>query len=172
VNQEPEDMVRRWVAQFDERLGWLDQTIPDFTTPQLVAVISSLEERQRKLNDYLSMMKDAVVVAMDASGNKQGMATALDGAPLAVTASRKPRRSKVDRDGLYNAVRKHAQHNRNMDETTGEIESLDACLLRLIDRSFRLEPRWSELAKLNIDGDEFCETEWSNSLKIERGATL
>jgi hypothetical protein len=172
VNQETEQIARTWVAQFDERLGWLDQALFDMTVPEMVAIASSLEERQKKLSNYIAMMKDSVALALITGGNKTAMATALDGAPLQVTASRKPRRTNVDREALFTAVRNRARDNRTVNEDTGEMESLEASVLRHVDRVFRLEPRWSELAKLDIDGDEFCETQWSNNVTIERGTTL
>lgn len=172
MKQTPEEIARLWVAQFDERLGWLDQTMEDMTLPEMVAVLAALEARGKSLSDYLAELRDRIVGAMDSRGTREATTRDLDGKPLVVAASRKPRRTNVDRDSLVSAAERAAATSRTPDPNTGELEDANAAITRVLKSAFRLEPRWTELAKLGIDQDEYCETTWSNSLTIKEGTEL
>ena len=64
-------------------------------------------------------------------------------------------RTSVQRDELYKAVKSTA---RVVDTETGEVKDNLQGLISTIERTFRLEPRWTEIKELGINPDEFCST--------------
>lgn len=64
-------------------------------------------------------------------------------------------RTSVQRDDLYKAVKATA---RVIDTETGEVTDDLQSLIDIIEKTFRLEPRWTEIKELGINPDEFCTT--------------
>jgi hypothetical protein len=56
---------------------------------------------------------------------------------------------------LYKAVKETA---RVIDTETGEVTEDLRGLVDTIEKTFRFEPRWTEIQALGIDPDEFCTT--------------
>lgn len=172
MKQSPEDMARLWVAQFDERLGWLDTQLEEFSLRELVAVMAALEERNKQLGAYIGEMRTLIASQMADKGVKEATTTGLDDRPLHVQSARKPRRTNIDREALIAETERKAATNRQPNVETGEIEDIASAILRTLKATFRFEPRWTEISKLGIDSDEYCETTWSNQVTITEGTEL
>ena len=84
------------------------------------------------------------------------------------------RRTEVERDELTKAVERAANQpvNRLNPNGTGELLDHAEAKVLLLQKCFRLEPRWTELKKLGINDDEYCKHETQFSLDIKLGASL
>lgn len=172
MKQTPEEILRLWVAQLDERLGWLDSRIEEFDLRQLVSVTAALEERHKQLGAYIAEMRQQISSQMASKGVKEATTTGLNEKPLHVQSARKPRRTNIDRDGLIAETERKAATNRQPNVDTGEVEDMASAILRTLKATFRFEPRWTEISKLGIDSDEYCETTWTNQVTITEGTEL
>jgi hypothetical protein len=66
-------------------------------------------------------------------------------------------RTQIAKDDLLKAVKASA---RVLDESTGEVTVDNNRLIEIIEKSYRFEPRWTEIKGLGIDPDEFCSTKY------------
>ena len=173
MKQENKEIVKIWLAQFDERLAWLDQQIEDMTVNERIAISAALSERRKQLGDYCSVMDEISPKAINDKGVKSVLVESLDGGALSVECSNRPTRADIRRDQLLDAVNRLALSDEHRtDKMTGERASVEATQVRLLNDCFRLEPRWSDLAKVGINADEYSQTTWKRSIKITKTVEL
>jgi len=98
----------------------------------------------------------------------------IDGRQMVCTPNVRVKRSQIQRDELVEAVERAASDpkNRLNPNGTGEMLDYDTAKVILMKKSFRMEPRWTELKKLGIHDDEFCTREQTYSLDIQPGGDL
>ena len=74
-------------------------------------------------------------------------------------------RTAVQRDDLYKAVK---ATTRIVDIATGEVTIDLQSLIDTIEKTFRFEPRWTEIKELGIDPDEFCSTKFEAKISTTK----
>lgn len=173
MSNQPKDIARLWLTQFDERLGWLEQQIEELGTEDLIALSTALDSRRKRLANYISEMEERTAKQMGAKAIKSAVVTGLEGEMLAVEWKATSRRTEVKRDELIHDVERVANADEHrIDKATGELRSAYESRLDLLKRCFRMEPRWSELTKLGINIDEYAHQEWSFGVKVSKAVTL
>lgn len=70
------------------------------------------------------------------------------------------------RDDLLGAVLRHAAKNRRVHPSTGELLSVAETQLEDVRECFRLEPRWTPLAKRGVVKDEYAKTTRTKGVKV------
>ena len=170
---DPTAIAKLWISQMDERLAWLDSQIEDCDNKTLIPMLVALQQRHKRLGEYIKEMQSQIARTMLSADTKSGTVPGWDDTTLHVDAKRSPRRTGIQRDDLIAAVDRAAQSDElRVDTTTGEVLDLADVRLRLTRSAFRLEPRWSELRKLGIDSDEYSTTEWIDTVDIKETKEL
>ena len=171
---DPTAIAKLWISQMDERLAWLDSQIEDADNKTLIPMLVALQQRHKRLGEYIKEMQSQIARTMLSQSVKTGTVAGWDDDTiLHVDAKRSPRRTSIQRDDLIAAVDRVAQSDElRVDTTTGEVQDLAEVRLRLTRSAFRLEPRWSELRKLGIESDEYSTTEWIDSVDIKEAKEL
>lgn len=173
MNNDPKQIAKLWLSQFDERLAWLDQQMDEMTPEDLISISTALDERRKALANYLSEMEQRVAKRMGQQAIKNAVVPALDGGTLSVEYKPTSRRTEVRRDELVQDVERAANADQHrLDPATGEVRSVYETRNLLLKRCFRMEPRWTELTKLGIDIDEYANTEWVSTVKVTKAASL
>lgn len=139
----------------------IDDHMESMTPPQVHAV-----------HDWLSHVKSMMTVTMGdldqkmigfvPRDTKELMWTGIDGREYRTEVRWQAVRTDVDRDGLLSAVRKSV---RTLNESTGEMETDHARLVDTLIKTYRLEPRWTDIKKLGIDPDEYAKATYKATVK-------
>ena len=86
------------------------------------------------------------------------------------SVTNKVQRKALNRDDLIRAVeRKSNDIKYRVVHDSGELISSDDAKSELFKKCFRFEPIWTELKKLDIQDDEYCQKGWSQVLTIKKG---
>jgi len=172
MKQDNRELASKWIAQFDERLSWLEQTIEDMEAEDRIAICAALGERRKRLADVLNLADDMNARVIHDKGLKQVTIEGMDGT-LVVEVTNRATHSDVRRDELVSAVERAANDPSNrLDSTTGEMMDPLEVRVRLFKTCFRLEPRWTDLKKLGITADEYAQTTWKRSVKVSKAVGL
>lgn len=173
MNNSPTELAKVWLAQFDERLAWLDDQIAEMPMDQAVAIHSALTARKKRLSDLLALLEDETAKRMSQAGVKNAVVDGLEDESLTVEWKATSRRTDIHRDDLIRDVEKLGNKDAHrIDEVTGEVRSVHETQLELLKKCFRMEPRWSDLTSVGIDIDQYCETQWSMGLKVQKAVKL
>ena len=143
------------IAQETDRLALdVDDNKATLTLEQLTTVMDWCDSVRKTLS---VISRDALMAAADkfprdakqitwTNASKERFVTELKHSSV---------RTSVQRDALYKAVKETA---RVIDTATGEVTEDLRGLVDTIEKTFRFEPRWTEIQALGIDPDEFCTT--------------
>ncbi len=159
-----DNILALWLAQLDERIGWLEQAAPDMTGAQLAQTLAELDNRMKALGVVIHDVKNFLANHVEADG---GTEAAYDTPTGTVLAERHVhvRRTGIDREALVADFMKAAKNTPLIDTETGEIIGGAEALLAHVQTAFRLEPRWAEIKKAGLDADEYCRSEVALSVK-------
>ena len=159
TTQERLDEAGRQVLLVGDIVGALSLTFDDLYAEMTVAQLVRLAEWCAGVKKVLSLVeRDATKAVADMVPRDNRVVEWTDNQGTFRTEVRfKSVRTKVDKEGLYSAVKKNG---RVVDEATGEMTLDNELVVKLIERAFRFEPRWTEIKELGIDPDEYCQTRY------------
>tara|TARA_R110000824_G_scaffold401728_2_gene614184 strand:- start:714 stop:1355 length:642 start_codon:yes stop_codon:yes gene_type:complete len=148
--------ISTWINQVDATPSELARMLPDIKThsDHIAAAVGFIHD------EIAAYLIDNGGVANVAIGDKN----------YVFTAEKRVSRKAIDRDGLIRAVEKASSDPKHrVVPETGEIMSSDDVKSALLKKAFRMEPRWSELKKLDINDDEYCQKAWKTALSVQKG---
>ena len=139
----------------------LDEEMETLTIEQLTNLIDWCAEVKRMMSilERGAVKAGAVLVPRD---TKVLDWIGKDGKTYRTELMFKSVRTKVDKDALYGEVKKSC---RVVDPSSGEVTLNPVALVETIEKTFRLEPRWTEIKSLGINPDEYCETRYEPSIQ-------
>ena len=150
----------------DQLAAALDRESRELPTDpvELAEVVLELESAKQVIDLVLKDWKNRLA---DELGNVEGERLVHDGKLIERTGSYS--RTKVDHGALLIAAKRYAmQRDNQLDQVTGEIRSVEATTLDVLEKCFSRTPRWGALKDiLGINEDEYCNREWRNSVRIK-----
>lgn len=162
-------IIKLWMSQLDERLGWLDSVIDDLGFNELVAWSDELSERVKQLTTYVKEMQTRAGQILE-HGEVMAV-TGLDGQVMMAERSSRANTRNLQRDDLMAAVDRLANSQEfRVDKSTGEVEAVADARLRAYRLMFRMEPRWGELRKHGIEQDEYAEVDRVPTITLKKAS--
>lgn len=148
--------------QFNDLILDIDRAIPDMTIEQAY-------ELKRWVDDFrnvLSIVGKAVDAHMTTivPKDKKELIWHHAGQTYRTEVRYSAVRTQIAKDDLLKAVKASA---RVLDESTGEVTVDNQRLIEIIEKSYRFEPRWTEIKGLGIDPDEFCQTKYEPKISTQ-----
>lgn len=159
------DTAFRTARDLDQLAATLDRESKELPTDPsaLAEVVLQLESAKQSIDIVLKQWKSVLAEALS---QVEGERLVLNGSLIEKTGSYS--RTKIDHEGLQVAAKRWAMSEDNrLDKVTGEVRSVDATTLDVMDKCFSRTPRWGAIkAILDVYEDEFCEREWRTSVRI------
>ena len=136
------DTAFRTARDLDQLAATLDQESKELPTDPsaLAEVVLQLESAKQSIDIILKQWKSVLADAL----------------------------SQVEGEALQVAAKRWAMNQNNrLDKVTGEVRSIDATTLDVMDKCFSRTPRWGAIkAILDVNEDEYCEREWRTAVRI------
>jgi len=145
---------------------WINSV--EVSPSELARMLPELKEHSDHIAAAVSFIHDEIAAYLIDNG---GIANVAIGEKNYVfTAEKRVSRKAIDRDGLIRAVeRASGDPKHRVVPETGEMLTSDEAKSQLLKKAFRMEPRWTEIKKLDIQDDEYCQKAWRTALSIQKG---
>lgn len=160
------DAAFRTARDLDQLAATLDRESRELPTDPvaLAEVVLELESAKQVIDLVLKDWKNQLAESLS---SLEGERLVHDGKLFERTGSYS--RTKVDHAGLLIAAKRYAmQRDNQLDQVTGEIRSVEATTLDVLDKCFSRTPRWGALKDtLGINEDEYCNREWRTTVRIK-----
>ena len=156
--------INKQAQQIATAVSALTLTIDDHATaldlPALYEVVLWCDEVRNTLA-LVKQVAEAAMVSQVPKDTRVSHWVASDGQAFRTEVKYRAARTAVQRDDLYKAVKQTA---RVVDQATGEVALNHEQLVTTLEKTFRFEPRWTEIKALGIDPDEYCVAKYEPQL--------
>lgn len=153
-----------------ELLEWIAKWINEVEGEpvQLAKMLPPLKTNSKDISQAVSFLSDEVGKYVATLGGVADVQ--IEDSKYLFSVTNKVQRKALNRDDLIRAVeRKSNDIKYRVVHDSGELISSDDAKSELFKKCFRFEPIWTELKKLDIQDDEYCQKGWSQVLTIKKG---
>ncbi len=160
------DAARVAIDSLNAVSKWINTV--DATPSELARMLPELKEHSDHIGAAISYVQDEIAEYLMSNGGTANVA--VGDTNYVFSAEKRVSRKAIDRDGLILAVeRASGEAKHRVVPETGEMLTSDEAKSQLLKKAFRMEPRWTEIKKLDINDDEYCEKAWRTALSIQKG---
>jgi hypothetical protein len=160
------DAARVAIDSLNAISKWINTV--EATPSELARMLPELKEHSDHIGAAISYVQDEIAEYLMSNGGTANVA--IGETNYVFSAEKRVSRKAIDRDGLILAVeRASGDPKHRVVPETGEMLTSDEAKSQLLKKAFRMEPRWTELKKLDINDDEYCEKAWRTALSIQKG---